>query len=335
MTILTGVGRLRKEAERVLRRVDVLLADAGVSRTLRLEQVAEQGGRWSFHLGNGRAFSTVGRCSGEWLSLEARQLRPDPRRSEDWVGNLLRANSRVTGSTRFALDRRGAPFLLADGLLSEKMDVYRWIEDSIQEILQLAGGETFSPPVPAHQEDSGDPGPPQVKALLEGTGWVFHQRSQRRAAIDLQLKGSTRQAQALVLAGGELRLEVELASIPSPGTEARKALGLFLLKSNAWFRTVRCCLREEGGKEAALAVVELDNGASPARIGHALSALSVVCRHCARESERLLDPEVAAMYLAMQGLNTEGESSFSVTSPPLQTQTGGNYVDSNHLVGNQ
>jgi hypothetical protein len=91
----------------------------------------------------------------------------------------------------------------------------------------------------------------------------------------------------------------------------RQALCLYLLEANAALRFVRGFFERNGGTATAGFEVHLEGAPTPAETGHALSALSVACRHCAREMEVLKDVALAGLYGSARGLPTHVERSLT------------------------
>jgi hypothetical protein len=95
---------------------------------------------------------------------------------------------------------------------------------------------------------------------------------------------------------------VTLCRCEDAGDAVQQALCLFLFRANAALRIVRGFFERNGGAVAAGFEVCLEGGSEPAEAGHALAALSVACRHCAKEMEVLKDAALAGLYRSARGL---------------------------------
>jgi hypothetical protein len=131
--------------------------------------------------------------------------------------------------------------------------------------------------------------------LLKEAGWPYHERPGGALLADLETGGQFFQAE-VDHCGAGARFRVTLYRNDAPGDAAQQALCLYLLEANAALRYARAFL--ERADEGITAGFEVRVGSEPAaaEAGHALAALSVAGRHCAREMEVLKDGVVAGIY---------------------------------------
>ncbi len=83
---------------------------------------------------------------------------------------------------------------------------------------------------------------------------------------------------------------------------ARETLCLYLLEANAALRYARAFLQREGEGASAGFEVRVENQPTPGEAGHALAALSVAGRYCARELELLKNNAVSRFYRSARTL---------------------------------
>lgn len=131
--------------------------------------------------------------------------------------------------------------------------------------------------------------------LVKETGWQFHERPAGALLVDLDTGSRFLQAEVDGTDAGS-RFWVTLYRSDLSSESARRALCLFLLEANAALRFVRGFIRPEDGGLSAGFEVSMNGAASAAEAGHALAALSVAARHCARELEALKEDALASTY---------------------------------------
>jgi hypothetical protein len=176
-------------------------------------------------------------------------------------------------------------------------------------------GRARKAPAPRPSGRDGPPEPPDVRELCREAGWEFTERASGTLSVGLDAgKGACR---ALIGhgPGRPVRLAVELAAGRALTPAARRAVGLLGLRAGAIVRMVRGAVEEDGSdaeaepsgpdrrsRNAAVRLeVVLGPAPTPARIDHALSALSVAWRMCGREALALCGQRAAKEYLSVRG----------------------------------
>jgi hypothetical protein len=162
-----------------------------------------------------------------------------------------------------------------------------WLHNRVS---REAAGESAACP---EAEGNGQAAPGNLKELLKEAGWAYHERPGGALAVDLETGSQFLQAE---IEGAGARFRVTLYRGEGPGDEARQTLCLYLLEANAALRYARAFLQREGEGIAAGFEAGLGNQPSAAEAGHALAALSVAGRQCAREMEVLKDGALAGIY---------------------------------------
>ena len=104
--------------------------------------------------------------------------------------------------------------------------------------------------------------------------------------------------------GSNLELSVELLRCGAPANASRHALALFLLTATSALRMVRAYAAAAEDQESFGLQVSLPSSAACAEIDHALAALSIAYRMCAREAAVLLQAASAHRYLAARDRST-------------------------------
>lgn len=131
--------------------------------------------------------------------------------------------------------------------------------------------------------------------LLKEAGWNYHERPGGTLLADLETGSHFFQAE-VDLYGAGARFRVELHRGDNAAEALLQALCLYLLEANAALRFTRGFLERAGEHIAAGFEVRLEDAPTPAEAAHALAAVSVACRHCAKEMEVLKDAALAGIY---------------------------------------
>ena len=261
--------------------------------------------RWRCTVQNGARLPIAASLQEGFLHLA---WRPEAARNHACAPQqALLGNSTLTGGVKLALHgaSRGL-HLAADILILE--------EKQLMDRLLLAidgfhrGQGLLNPPAsrvrfPAARLAAPQPG---LAALLRELSWPSAERAPNEFSAELDATSAPPAAIRMTQSG--VRLSVELVRCNAPAEISRRALAIFLLTATGALRMVRACAEEpEGGLACG---IEVDLPAAPAaeEIGHALAALSVAHRMCARESTVLLNQAAAQCYLAARDLSTLNEN---------------------------
>ncbi len=127
-------------------------------------------------------------------------------------------------------------------------------------------------------------------------------RAGDQVAIELDVPDAFCQALVQPKGEGGLRLRVELATVPSACTTGRHAASALLLHASHLVRMARATARTAEGAIVYGWEISLDRVARAREVQHALAALSVACRLCAREIQLLgQDESLARKFLVVRG----------------------------------
>jgi hypothetical protein len=257
--------------------------------------------RWRLTLTNGTALTVSARRDEDFLLLDADPgLCPAPER----LVPLLERSHELPAAVKFALRGSTAFRLRAEFPLPEEggdaalriREHLEGMRDALHRLRgwvsrEAVGSEVACP----KQEGDGQAIPGGLTEALKEAGWEYHERPGGTLLADLGTGSRFLQAE-VEQCGVGTRFRVTLYRHESAGDAAQQVLSLYLLEANAALRYARAFLRREADGIAAGFEVRTESAPSPTEAGHALAALSVAGRECAREMEVLKDGVVAGIY---------------------------------------
>jgi hypothetical protein len=132
--------------------------------------------------------------------------------------------------------------------------------------------------------------------LLRECSWPCAERSANEFSADLD--ASAAPPAGIRMNGSALELSVELLRCDASAEITRQALSLYLLSACGSLRMARAYAVHADGQIRFGFLVSLPSSPAAEEIQHALSALSVAYRMCAREANVLLHGAAARHYLA-------------------------------------
>jgi hypothetical protein len=257
--------------------------------------------RWRLALTNGASLTVSARRDEDFLLLDADPgLCPAPER----LVPLLERSREVPAAVKFALRGSTAFRLRAEFPLPEEggdaapriREHLEGMRDALHRLhdwvsCEAVGSEVACPKL----ESDGQAIPGSLTEALKEAGWEYHERPGGTLLADLETGSKFLQAE-VEQCGVGTRFRVTLYRHESAGDASQQVLSLYLLEANAALRYARAFLRREGDGITAGFEVRTESAPSPAEAGHALAALSVAGRECAREMEVLKDGVVAGIY---------------------------------------
>jgi hypothetical protein len=256
---------------------------------------------WLLALTNGHSLVVSAQRDEGFLLLDADTGVSPP---AERLVPLLEGSRKLPAAVKFALRgsnvlRLRAEFPLpeesgaAANRIREHLEGMRSAFDRLHDWVscETAGKEVACP----EPEGNGQAIPGSLEELLKEAGWAYHERPGGALVADLETGSQFLQAE-IEPCGAGAQFRVTLYRNDAPGDAAQQALCLYLLEANAALRYARAFLQREGEEIAAGFEVRVESGPSAAETGHALAALSVAGRHCARELEVLKDGGVAGIY---------------------------------------
>ncbi len=291
------VSTPQPEAERV---AGILEAHAG-----KIAQRRANG--WDFTLANGRLLRATAEVTDRWLVLwaSAWTQRPDARPVA--VGRLWPLaceTGRLPGGVKYAIDPRNRLFLRAEMPPGDTPDWQERLEAILTGFKVAAdrlldpSGERPADAEPFAGEASDGTGRPNLRRLCEEAGWPCIERAGGRLAVELETTGFH---EAIVARQGRGTHLAVTAGMDGISETSRQAIAALLLRANGVVRMARAATTETADRAGTRFEVALGGEPTAAGLQHGLSALSVMCRLCAREVEFLRDPRAAEVYLRLQG----------------------------------
>jgi hypothetical protein len=137
---------------------------------------------------------------------------------------------------------------------------------------------------------------------LRESSWSCTKRGPNNYSVELDAQAAP--PAGIRINGSNLELSVELLRCGEPANASRHALALFLLTATSALRMVRAYAARAEDQESYGLQVSLPSSAASAEIDHALAALSIAYRMCAREAAVLLKDAAAVHYLAARDQST-------------------------------
>ena len=264
--------------------------------------------RWALAVTNGHSLSLTAQRADGFLLFDADTGCPP---SDEMIEELSGVSAAMPAAVKFAWCR-GWPALrlraefplpaedIDDGRVRLHLDgmrlVYGRLRDGLfREELGAAGVSS--------ECATGLAAPGDLPDWLREGGWECHERPGKPLLADLETKGQFHQAE-IAAADGCTRFRVTLCHAEKPAEPRVRALGWYMLEANAGLRMARGFLDREGDALAAGFDVCLTGQLTAADAAHALAALSVAYRACAREMNVLQDDALADLYRSARGLNS-------------------------------
>lgn len=246
------------------------------------------------------------RLDGDWLCFQLRLPAARPATEDATAWDLLAWHASARGGAKFALSAGGemvarAELPLDDGDAADGIDEVRaGLADLVQRWRSRAPGPAaaHSPPAAVAAD---------VGALCRGCDWPAREVGDGRWLCELDTRDASAQATVERLGSG-VRVACDLPPVDAEiDPLCRRALADFLLRAAAMLRLARPLAGDARGVGRAMRAetvlgfeVTLDTGCTPARLGHALSALTLAYRLCSREAAVLArDAATARAYLRL------------------------------------
>ncbi|MGA7342137.1 MAG: hypothetical protein WBE72_03265 [Terracidiphilus sp.] len=136
--------------------------------------------------------------------------------------------------------------------------------------------------------------------LLRETAWTFTERGANDFSAELDAHSAP---PARIRISDGVVLSLELVRSMATSETSRRALALFLLTATGALRLARAYAEEVESGLAFGIEVHLPTAPAVEEIDHALAALSIARRVCARETNVLLNEAAARRYLAARNLS--------------------------------
>jgi len=260
---------------------------------------------WHWHcvVQNGTRLHMAASLQEGFLHLE---YRPEgARRVALSQQQALLGNSNLRGGVKLALGAADNRLRLATDMvvLEEKQlhDRFVWALDGFHD-----GERLLRSPASRHARGAAQPAAAgDLPDLLREAAWPSTERSPSHLSAELD-SDSAPPANIAMTENG-IAFSVELARPGTADEAIRKALAVFLLTATGALRLVRAYAAELDGTWACGVQVTLPAVPAVEEIDHALAALSIAHRACAREANVLLNQAAACCYLAARDTPTTSD----------------------------
>jgi hypothetical protein len=133
--------------------------------------------------------------------------------------------------------------------------------------------------------------------LLKEAGWPYRERAGGGLLADLETGKRFHQAE-IDRCGSGTRFWVTFCRNDAFSDTAQQALCLYLLEANGALRYGRAFIERKANVISAGFEVRIESAPSATEAGHALAALSVACRQCAKETGMFTDDTLVGIYLS-------------------------------------
>jgi hypothetical protein len=252
--------------------------------------------RWQCIVQNGTRLHLAAALEEGFLHLA---YLPDTiRRSACTPERAMRGNCTLSGGVKLALDASSCGLQLrADIVVLEEEQLLHRFEWALNGFHDGHGllihcdfrrGRMAAPAGCALAANLGE--------LLHETSWQCTERGPNDFSADLGAESAP--PARIRMNENSLVLSVELVRSSAAAEVSRQALAVFLLTASSALRLARAYEIEADGQQSFGFQVNLPAAPAPEEIDHALAALSIACRVCAREASVLLDEAAARSYLA-------------------------------------
>jgi hypothetical protein len=144
--------------------------------------------------------------------------------------------------------------------------------------------------------------------LLRESSWPCAERGAND--FSSKLDAGAAPPASIRMIGSTLEFRVELLRCNASEDITRQALALYLLTANSSLRMARACAAHADGQISYGFHVSLPSSPATEEVQHALSALSVAYRMCAREANVLLHGAAAQHYMTARNLSSTEDNNF-------------------------
>jgi len=256
--------------------------------------------RWSCSVQNGTRLSIAASLEEGFLNLTC---RPEgTRKSACTLEQALSGNRMLSGGVKVALREANRDLHLAtDIVIIEEKQLLDRFDRALEGFHD--GYRLFRAPASLIDCKAAKTDPEvDLGELLREASWPFTERGPNDFSAELDAD-SAPPARIRNTENG-VELNSELVRTNSTAEISRRALTLFLLTATSTLRLVRACSEETEGGFVFGIQVNIPGAPAFEEIDHALAALSIAHRICARETTVLLNEATARCYLAARNLST-------------------------------
>jgi hypothetical protein len=256
--------------------------------------------RWQCVMQNGTRMNIAAAMEDGFLQLVC---HPDAiRKSALALEDAMLCNKTLAGGVKLAMNSSNSGFYLrADIVIIEEQQLHdrlKWALEGFHDGNRLLlFSDVLNELVRPQTAPDAD-----LDELLRESQWSCTKRGPNNYSVELDAQAAP--PAGIRINGSNLELGVELLRCGAPASASRHALALFLLTATSALRMVRAYAARAEDQECFGLQVSLPFSAASAEIDHALAALSIAYRMCAREAAVLLKDAAAHHYLAARDQST-------------------------------
>jgi hypothetical protein len=256
--------------------------------------------RWRCVMQNGTRLNIDAAMEDGFLQLV---YRPDAiRKAALALEDAMLCNKTLAGGVKLAMNSSTSGFhLRTDIVIVEEQQLHDRLEWALEGFHEgnrlLLSSEVLDEPTSLQTAPDAD-----LDERLRESSWSCTKRGPNNYSVELDAQAAP--PAGIRINGSNLELSVELLRCGAPANASRQALALFLLTATSVLRLVRAYAAQTEDQESYGLQVSLPTSAGSAEIDHALAALSIAYRMCAREAAVLLQAAAAHHYLAAHDHST-------------------------------
>jgi hypothetical protein len=256
--------------------------------------------RWQCVMQNGTRMNIAAAMEDGFLQLVC---CPDATRKTSLaLEDAMQCNKKLAGGVKLAMNSLiSGIHLRTDIVIVEEQQLIErleWALEGFHEGNRLLLASDF----PDEQATPQTAANADIDELLRESSWHCTKRGPNHYSVELDAQAAP--PAGIWINGSNLELSVELLRCGAPADASRHALALFLLTTTSALRMVRAYAARAEDRESIGLQVSLPSSAASAEIDHALAALSIAYRMCAREAAVLLQAAAAHHYLAARDHST-------------------------------
>jgi len=250
---------------------------------------------WRFAIQNGMRLPVTAKFEEEFLHLthstEVHCL------STELLERILLGNCRLSGGAKIVLAETGGTFavsadiaVLEENQLRERLCLAMC---GLQDGMLLLKSGDLAPAAECQESFANEP---ELERLLQASSWPSTESGPNEFSVELNADSGV--AALIRRTKNSVVVSVEFVRPASLSEVCRRAMAVFLLTASGSLRFVRAYAAESQGQWSFGMQVGLSTVPAPEEIDHALAALTVAHRVCARESNVHLYEAAASCYLA-------------------------------------
>ncbi len=260
--------------------------------------------RWRCAVKKGALPLIAASLDEDFLHLEC--FPKEIRESACTVENAVLGNRTLAGGVKLAMGgANNALRLVTDIVVLEERQLFdrlQWAFEGFRE-----GHLLLKSPASRRERECASANVSEVGLgeMLREASWPSTERGLNNFTAELDANSAP--PARIQMSNTGVMLSVDLVRADSMATTTRKALAVFLLMATAALRLVRAYAEQVDGEFVFGMQVNLPCVPAIEEVDHALAALSVAYRVCARETNVLLNEATARCYLAARNYSTTNE----------------------------